>query len=924
MFPTLSPHGANYVGEEGAEDNLAGFDSLFTENCSLEDVQNVLKHSKSNCRIKSGERLDGYLKRKRFGYLRESDQRTFVNRLPYTNHSGLKAAAVKLFSSQCHIIGKFLRVWQWIDTCLALAFAQDNEHTIDFKMKWWIIVAHDVTSSSSIHYASKKWGKFALYLTLHFGGAIQPLPQWEPWFPKFPKGTWMVKEPGTLTREEKAQCRILSDKRGLPCGDSVTKEIALADHLTALTKGDTVSPQQEADLVMYSGMAAEAIKEALSENWFKGRTGHISLSNSACFENSRDFGGKRAYILSALRGWLCEQPKENREVRLPTGESYIEEKDTPRWRTVKPPGMDRAIDLPSGLRKATGILTDDFADGEQERVGFQLFCWAFSTLIEDEFLDHNGQSTGKPMPISRIAIGEPGCKVRIATRSKAAFIIYGQPFAHAMRELLEHHPSLRAGLGSGYQLFEWLKGVGKIPKYVMIGDFDAATDHIQHRAGRIALKVLTSKLGADRNGYANNFLDLLLSPRVIEEDGIVTITNSGCLMGEPGTKIVLTFLALVANCYARRGPPSEYFATAGDDQIDAADELSELERYAEASKVTTMVPSIEKWGIFTYQANYCQQLLDIQCGDPKEAEIAVPKPRLISPETKSGRGDDDTNPAYGKCSQLAKEMEWSGFERLNRSMILLFLRNMKRFIEPKPEVFLKREWGGLGLPGFPQDRLVRLLPQWHQTLIAHRELGDPHARKILASWSTSRILHRGLLEPDTDAYTELLTEFLPTATIGQLDLQLPPRSRYREKLKVARDEGWIPLDDVLNAVKESQVYENIWDLSTQTDRGYSSVSWLKRSERMEKISEKFPPLSLLKIPESPSWQPGLLAMVHGQFGLFEMNVSECLDLEEGEIRHKVFPLMGTFASPRVFLHYDNDRLILNATSRKRSNGPSAS
>jgi hypothetical protein len=178
--------------------------------------------------------------------------------------------------------------------------------------------------------------------------------------------------------------------------------------------------------------------------------------------------------------------------------------------------------------------------------------------------------------------------------------------------------------------------------------------------------------------------------------------------------------------------------------------------------------------------------------------------------------------------------------------------------------------------------------------------------------------------PDTDAYTELLTEFLPTATIGQLDLQLPPRSRYREKLKVARDEGWIPLDDVLNAVKESQVYENIWDLSTQTDRGYSSVSWLKRSERMEKISEKFSPLSLLKIPESPSWQPGLLAMVHGQFGLFEMNVSECLDLEEGEIRHKVFPLMGTFASPRVFLHYDNDRLILNATSRKRSNGPSAS
>jgi hypothetical protein len=491
-----------------------------------------------------------------------------------------------------------------------------------------------------------------------------------------------------------------------------------------------------------------------------------------------------------------------------------------------------------------------------------------------------------------------------------------------MRELLEHHPSLRAGLSSGYQLFEWLKGVGKIPKYVMVGDFDSATDFIEHYAGRLGMKVLTSKLGADRNGYANNFIDLLLSPRVLEEDGIVTITNSGCLMGEPGTKIVLTFLAMVANCYARRGPPSKYFATAGDDQIDADDELEELERYAEASKVTTMVPSIEKWGIFRYQAVYCQQLLDIQNENPRTAEIAVPKPRLLSPETKSGRGDDDTNPAYGKCSQLAKEMEWSGFETVNRAMVLLFLRNMASYIEPKPEIFLKREWGGLGLPGISQRELVRSLPQWHQTLIAHRELGDPYARKVLASWSTSRILHRGLLEPETDAYEELLTEFLPTAHIGQIDLQLPPRARYREKLKVAKKEGWIPLDDVLNAVKESQIYENIWDISTKTTRGYSSVSWDKRTERMEEISKKFSPLSLLKVPELPSWQPGLLAMVHGYFGLFEVDATECLDLEEGELRHKVFPLMGAFASPRVFLHYDNNRLILNATSRKRRTGPS--
>lgn len=724
----------------------------------------------------------------------------------------------------------------------------------------------------------------------------------------------MTKEPGTLTREEKVFYRLLSDKRGLPAGDNLTKQLALDKHLRTLTKGDNLSFSQEADLVQYSGMAAEAIKRHVKGFWFEKKTGHVSVSNSACWEMSRDYGGKRAFILSSLQEWLCELPEEDKVVRLPTGEAYCEKAGRPRWATVKPPGYDDATAMPTGVTKSTGILTEDFKDGEQERVGFQLFSWAFTTLVNDGYLDSEGHSTGKPMPVTRVAIGEPGCKVRIATKSKAAFIVYGQPFAHAMRELLEFHPGLRAGLGAGYQLHEWLKDKDEVPNFVMVGDFDSATDEIEHRAGRISMNILLDKLGANRNGYASSFVDLLFSPRVIEEDGIVTITNSGCLMGEPGTKIVLTFLSMVANCYARRGPPSFYFATAGDDQIDAAHEADELLRYAEASQVTTMVPSHEKWGIFQYSCLYCQQLLDIQA-ETEEREIPVPKPRLLSPETKSRQGDDDTNPAYGKAQQFAREASWSEFPELNRSMVFLFLRNMRMFIERKPEVFLCKEWGGLGLPGVSQKSLYETLPLWHRSLISWRELGDQRARKVLANWNTSHILNRGLQTADTDVYEELLLEFLPTATIDQLGLDFPPRARYRERLKIARREGWVPFREVIITLRECGTYSNIWDVRSPTSRGFSSIPWSERTNALKRVSDSLPALLLRQVPTQPSWQPGLLTLVEGYFGISEVAPGEVDDLEDGEIRYKTVPLMGTSCAPRLFLHYDNNRLILNATSR---------
>jgi hypothetical protein len=329
-----------------------------------------------------------------------------------------------------------------------------------------------------------------------------------------------------------------------------------------------------------------------------------------------------------------------------------------------------------------------------------------------------------------------------------------------------------------------------------------------------------------------------------------------------------------------------------------------------------MVPSSDKWGIFKYSCLYCQQLLDIEEKEPGKSEIPVPKPRLLSPETKSGRGDEDTNPAYGKARQFARETQWAEFVEINQCMVLLFLRNMRMFIEQRPEVFVPREWGGLGLPGIPPKCIYRMLPPWHQQLVTHREMGSSVARRLLSNWATPRIMHRGFAEADVSPYEDLLLEFLPTASVNDLGIDFPPKLRHREKLKMAKKQGWIPLTDVMFTMSESTTYADIWDVKAVSSRGFSTVPWIDRTERLKAVSDGLPGLLLREAPDGPSWQPGPLVLVHNAFGIFESeSESSQEEYEEGELRQLVFPFLGSFCSPRVFLHYDNNRLILHATSR---------
>lgn len=87
--------------------------------------------------------------------------------------------------------------------------------------------------------------------------------------------------------------------------------------------------------------------------------------------------------------------------------------------------------------------------------------------------------------------------------------------------------------------------------YLIAGDYEEATDHIDWNRARLILDTYLETAFLNTH-YATTCVSLLLSPRHFEEKWIDDWTSRrGCLMGEPGTKVVLTILTKVAETLAR-------------------------------------------------------------------------------------------------------------------------------------------------------------------------------------------------------------------------------------------------------------------------------------------------------------------------------------------------------------------------------------
>lgn len=90
------------------------------------------------------------------------------------------------------------------------------------------------------------------------------------------------------------------------------------------------------------------------------------------------------------------------------------------------------------------------------------------------------------------------------------------------------------------------------------------------------------------------------------------VTDRGSLMGEPGTKIVLTILTRIAETLARRASGYEginlWFASAGDDQLSVGSKEYYFNLMSKAILVG-LKPSLDKFGCFTKAVMYCEQVV---------------------------------------------------------------------------------------------------------------------------------------------------------------------------------------------------------------------------------------------------------------------------------------------------------------------------
>jgi hypothetical protein len=416
-------------------------------------------------------------------------------------------------------------------------------------------------------------------------------------------------------------------------------------------------------------------------------------------------------------------------------------------------------------------------------------------------------------------------------------------------------------LGMAHQGYEWYtRMIGnpvKDNESVLSGDYKEATDHIDHHPAKLIMSAFYEGAGIE-SPYIRGFTNLLLSGRLVEPEGVHTMCGS--LMGEPGTKIVLTILGKVINKAACRNPDAfrsraelqkDRFATAGDDTIDAGP-LKVLKRFKRYAQRTGLIPSPDKWGIYGTAAPYCENLICFRMQFISAYEdgfaalggyIDYPKIRLTSSERKPQKGEEDTNPVFGKAKMLVKMLQWcpNWYPDFKHRMFCLFLRNMRNFILKGYQTFTPEEWGGLGIP-CRQRLLETQMAPWHKALIALREKGDDVAAIALRRWGTMTVVDRGL---DTNSletkalYMEELAlqglEPIDPLTIPALTGKVKKKDQFEELAHL----GYKTREQILTLIISAQTYTSYYDVEVKAARGYNvNRPFAQRTSQLEHFAKQ--------------------------------------------------------------------------------------
>jgi hypothetical protein len=182
------------------------------------------------------------------------------------------------------------------------------------------------------------------------------------------------------------------------------------------------------------------------------------------------------------------------------------------------------------------------------------------------------------MEATFIQVREPGLKWRSATSSSYYHALILQPYSHLCLNLLSIFEETRDGVKAARHgwLFSkrlttsdasrnWHYFGGKNVE-ILSTDLETSTDYLDWYVVRTILRSINRLLKIP-TWYGNLVIRLLTEPRKIFRNGKLWFTTKrGCLMGDPVTKVILTFVGLIALRWA--GHRLSYIASiVGDDIV---------------------------------------------------------------------------------------------------------------------------------------------------------------------------------------------------------------------------------------------------------------------------------------------------------------------------------------------------------------------
>nr|CAK8177702.1 RNA-dependent RNA polymerase [Narnavirus sp.] len=619
---------------------------------------------------------------------------------------------------------------------------------------------------------------------------------------------------------------------------------------------------------------------------------HASITNSASIDSAVGAGGRAASVRDKFRTWLSEvQTKDVNETTW-FGRPYWLKAGTARWRT-----LCREEIAAEGRPGDSAYITDvDFTPGKYRYedplycldrfTGYQLYQWSIEEgirrglLLGSAYRSPQGLEVGGAPEIRASAIGEPGGKSRVVTVGEDWLTIFLQPISHALIANLRNDASGRAGLSRAWQGFEYTKAWStkdqndpptEEERYILTSDLTTATDYCPREYSEALLKGFTEGLGIS-GPLITAWIKLLTGPRIYRgpvEEFADSLTVRGSLMGDPGTKVVLSlfnraaemesmlrwsihqhnprpshrFLMKQLRCHGVPNSRFRLFAYAGDDHI-AVGPIRYLKGITEAHirngmKVSTSSNFISKLAGF-----YCEEIIYIGnslvwtcwgrqtplAKQPYEENPHVDalKIRLFSLCSKEHEGKNETNPAIGMASSLRGMIAWfaEGWETLRPICSYRFSQKMRRLL-PENVVLrgLPRSLGGLEAPvfGFGREELIQY---WNKIpipirraicLVQTSHTTEVQALRRLLSVVSSATTARGI---DLDSIEEQVRSVLSSELCqvkpiealrpSHIDELTWENTRLIDKLKAVSREGkFIPVGEALQVVMRPYVFRDL-------------------------------------------------------------------------------------------------------------------